>query len=80
MARRVNHYHGGAKGKIINNTVKPAPAWQARNIPANASTAADPGSKILISNLPSDVGAEEIEASLVSLICIRKSHWRDRRI
>ena len=60
VARRANHYHGGAKGKVINNPIKPAPAWQARNIPANASVP-DPGSKIFISNLPSDVGQEEVE-------------------
>ena len=79
VARRAHHYHGGAKGKVINNTVKPAPAWQARNIPANASAAAstDPGSKILISNLPPDVGAEEIEVSAAFVARLRESHHID---
>lgn len=54
---RSRHYHGGAKGKLTGNTVKPAPAWRARNLPAESG---DPGSKILFSNLPNDVSEEEI--------------------
>ncbi|KAL5499062.1 hypothetical protein ACEPAH_1580 [Sanghuangporus vaninii] len=54
---RSKHYHGGIKAKVTKSTVQPAPAWKAKNIPAESR---DPGGKILLSNLPIDVSDEEV--------------------
>ncbi|KAL5480978.1 hypothetical protein ACEPAI_9919 [Sanghuangporus weigelae] len=54
---RSKYYHGGIKAKVTKSTVQPAPAWKAKNIPAESR---DPGGKILLSNLPIDVSDEEV--------------------
>ncbi|KAL5522658.1 hypothetical protein ACEPAG_8676 [Sanghuangporus baumii] len=54
---RSKHYHGGIKAKVTKSTVRPAPAWKAKNIPTESR---DPGGKILLSNLPIDVSDEEV--------------------
>ena len=57
---RSKHYHGGMKASATKNTVQPAPAWKAKNIPPDAR---DPGGKILLCNLPIDVSEEEVMVS-----------------
>ncbi|KAH8113872.1 hypothetical protein DFH11DRAFT_1544617 [Phellopilus nigrolimitatus] len=54
-ATRIHHFHGGAKGNLVGTVVQPAPAWRPRYLAGS-----DPGGKILLSNLPPDVGEEEI--------------------
>ena len=53
---RAKHYHGGSKGRIVGNNVKPAPAWR-------ESATNEAGSKVLLSNLPVDVSETEITVS-----------------
>ena len=55
---RAKHYHGGSKGRIVGNNVKPAPAWR-------ESATNEAGSKVLLSNLPVDVSETEITVSYI---------------
>lgn len=66
VAARHRSFHGGVAGQAMKKGVQPAPAWNERNMPQGA-----PGSKILLSNLPNDVGEEEVLVSplLISSLC-----------
>lgn len=66
VAARHRSFHGGVAGQAMKKGVQPAPAWNERNMPQGA-----PGSKILLSNLPNDVGEEEVLVSslLLSSLC-----------
>ena len=72
---RLHHYTGGSKANIVGSrgigtAGHPAPAWRVGNSgtangAAGGTSAAgarqsDPGGKILLTNLPPDVGEEEI--------------------
>lgn len=58
VAARHRSFHGGVAGQAMKKVVQRAPAWNERNMPHGT-----PGSKILLSNLPNDVGEEEVMVS-----------------
>lgn len=59
---RYNNYHGSKRQLVGQQPGLAPPAWkvnqQARKV---AAAQAPPGSKILLSRLPTDVGEEEVE-------------------
>lgn len=72
---RLNSYHGPKRQLLGNPAGHVPPAWRNANVPAglphNANVASgsgtkkvvEVGSKILLSNLPMDVGENEVEVS-----------------
>lgn len=64
------HFNGkqssrpNAKQQLLGNQAgRPAPAWRVNQEALRTKAAAEQGSKILLSRLPTDVGEEEVEAS-----------------
>jgi len=70
---RINSYHGTKRQLLGNQAGHAAPAWRNSNLPASGPSGInghatlaskkllEQGSKILLSNLPMDVGETEIE-------------------
>lgn len=64
---RHNTYHGPKRNLLGNHSGAPPPAWRPQNMPGGPQAARkpapkpQPGSKILLSNLPKDVGQDEVE-------------------
>ncbi|KAI0052085.1 hypothetical protein FA95DRAFT_1484246 [Auriscalpium vulgare] len=66
---RLNSYHGPKQKLLGTHAGQPAPAWKTSNMPngpaaaggSTATKALERGSKILLSNLPLDVGQGEVE-------------------
>ena len=65
VTARHRGFHGGVAGQAMKKNAQPAPAWNERNLPQGP-----PGSKILLSNLPNDVGEEEVMVSVHILACV----------
>ncbi|KAI0322851.1 hypothetical protein OF83DRAFT_1090914 [Amylostereum chailletii] len=62
---RLHNYHGTKKQVLGSQAASTPPAWRAANIPngpaSSSKRTADIGSKVFISNLPMDVGPDEVE-------------------
>lgn len=59
---RLNAYHHTKQGILGNQAGRAAPAWKVNQQERRTSTAqAAPGSKILLSRLPNDVGEDEVQ-------------------
>lgn len=68
-AGRLNNYHRMKHEITGSKAGRPAPAWKQSNIPSGsgqglngvrAGTIPETGSKILVGNLPNDVGTAEV--------------------